>query len=133
MRLESAASLPDVTVVSGDTELGLHDAQSVLMWKGQPSSITMDPEFHSILLESSRGTISPRASNTEELSEFAFFFKERQPGDDTFSPVDFLYTAKLCALDDHNGGTSSTVEESPPHLKAADEVLIEILGGSCDK
>eukprot|EP00397_Hematodinium_sp_SG-2012_P033028 GEMP01035229.1.p1 GENE.GEMP01035229.1~~GEMP01035229.1.p1 ORF type:complete len:340 (+),score=71.93 GEMP01035229.1:303-1322(+) len=132
MRLESAANISEATAAAtGDESLGWRDGQAVLIWPGIPSSATLDPEFDSILLESS--TISPRdcrigLANPEDLSEFAFYFKERRPGDTAFSPVDFLYVAKLCALDDHAEGTLTTAADgAPPHLKAADEVLREIL------
>lgn len=132
MRLESAATLPEATAVaSGEESVGWLDGQSVLIWTGTPASATLDPEFDSILLETSSNTLSPRDSRVGGEctdSEFAFYFKERRLGDATFSPVDFLYVAKLCALDDHAGGTSTaTPGGTPPHLKAADEVLQEIL------
>jgi len=138
MRLEMRGTVNEVLGTHEDTNFasltGLLDGQSALLWSGLPSKGPQDPEFDFALLETKQpptileGSV---ASNGNE-EEFAFFFSERSPGDSAFSPIDFVYVARLCALDEHAEGTGTTLQDEeliniPPHLNAADEVLREVL------
>jgi len=139
MRLELRGTVNEVLGTTEDSFAsltGLLDGQSALLWSGTPSKKgPTDPEFDSILLETRPQTILESimySNGSEDEEEFAFFFSERSPGDCAFSPIDFVYVSRLCALDEHAEGTGSTLQDEelnniPPHLNAADEVLREVL------
>lgn len=85
------------------------------------------------------GAATRRVDRSKTKSEYCFVFAQPEKLMGSLTPVEFFYTARLCAVDDARGGGGSTGQhawwlntgsgerDKPYHLSAPDESLVELL------